>query len=191
MGLNAPPKSAVRATLFAHLPVALDPELGRRELPHADGPARVDAGRRNAHLRAEPELSFPQPTSTKAAAFSPVGKQLAPGDRNSTVRVWDWVAQIPVELRGHRGTVHALAYSPDGARLAQLGCERDGVRVGPATAADPAPGSRFAEFLLESKGVAIVPGAAFHAPEWIRLSYAAPEDQVLEGVRQVIAALGR
>ena len=63
------------------------------------------------------------------------------------------------------------------------------IRVGAASQADPAPGTRFAENLLESKGVAVVPGAAFHAPEWIRLSYAAPEDDVLEGVRQVVAAL--
>lgn len=63
------------------------------------------------------------------------------------------------------------------------------IRVGSATPADPAPGSSFAEKLLEANGVAIVPGAAFHAPEWIRLSYAAPDDQVLEGVRQVVAAL--
>jgi aspartate aminotransferase len=63
------------------------------------------------------------------------------------------------------------------------------VRVGPATHDDPAPGTRFAAKLLETHGVAVVPGAAFHAPEWIRLSYAAPEDQVLEGVRVVVAAL--
>ncbi len=63
------------------------------------------------------------------------------------------------------------------------------IRVGPATPNDPAPGSRFAARLLETNGVAVVPGAAFHAPEWVRLSYAASEDEVLEGVRQVVAAL--
>ena len=63
------------------------------------------------------------------------------------------------------------------------------IRVGKASPNDPAPGSSFAETLLETKGVAVVPGAAFRAPEWIRLSYAAPEDQVLDGVRQVVAAL--
>jgi WD40 repeat protein len=73
--------------------------------------------------RLRPELSFPQPTSTKAAVFSPVGTQLATGDRNSTVRVWDWQTQIPVELRGHRGTVHALAFSPDGEHLASAGSD--------------------------------------------------------------------
>jgi WD40 repeat protein len=74
-------------------------------------------------LEADPEFSFPQPTSTKAAVFSPKGKFLATGDRNSTVRVWDWVYQIPVELLGHSGTVHALAYSPDGNRLASAGSD--------------------------------------------------------------------
>jgi eukaryotic-like serine/threonine-protein kinase len=69
------------------------------------------------------ELSFSQPTSTKAAVFSPDCLKLATGDRNSTVRVWDLDAQIPVELIGHRGTVHGLAYSPDGTRLASAGSD--------------------------------------------------------------------
>jgi|GEM_PF-577473 len=68
-------------------------------------------------------LTFPHPSSTKAAVFSPVGKFLATGDRNSTVRVWDWENQIPVEMKGHRGSVHALAYSPDGSRLASAGSD--------------------------------------------------------------------
>jgi serine/threonine protein kinase len=68
--------------------------------------------------------SFPQPTSTKAAAFSPDDKhRLATGDRNATVRIWNVEAQIPIELFGHRGTVHALAYSADGKRLASAGSD--------------------------------------------------------------------
>ncbi len=74
-------------------------------------------------LDAEPELSFPQPTSTKAAVFSPVSEHLATGDRNSTVRIWDLESNIPIELYGHTGTVHALAYSPDGTRLASAGSD--------------------------------------------------------------------
>jgi serine/threonine protein kinase len=74
-------------------------------------------------LDTEPELSFPQPTSTRAAVFSPAGNFLATGDRNSTVRVWDWENQIPIELVGHSGTVCALAYSPDGTRLVSTGSD--------------------------------------------------------------------
>jgi aspartate aminotransferase len=55
------------------------------------------------------------------------------------------------------------------------------IRVGDGTA--------FAQQLLESHGVAIVPGAAFLTPEWVRLSYAAPTEQVLEGVERLIKAL--
>jgi aspartate aminotransferase len=55
------------------------------------------------------------------------------------------------------------------------------IRVGDGTA--------FAQQLLESHGLAIVPGAAFLTPEWVRLSYAAPTEQVLEGVERLIKAL--
>jgi aspartate aminotransferase len=63
------------------------------------------------------------------------------------------------------------------------------VKVGDATATDPEPGSTFARKLLESSLVAVVPGAAFHAPEWIRVSYAAADADVVEGVRRITAQL--
>jgi aspartate aminotransferase len=50
-------------------------------------------------------------------------------------------------------------------------------------------GDAFARQLLETQGVAVVPGAAFLTPEWVRLSYAAPTEQVLEGVRRLVAAI--
>jgi aspartate aminotransferase len=62
------------------------------------------------------------------------------------------------------------------------------IRAGDATSADPEPGTTFARRLLEKHDVAVVPGAAFHSPEWIRLSYAAPAELVLEGVRRIIEA---
>jgi aspartate aminotransferase len=65
------------------------------------------------------------------------------------------------------------------------------IRVGTPTGDDPAPGSRFAESLLDGAGVAVVPGAAFQAPEWIRVSYAAPDEQVREGIRRCVEALRR
>ena len=63
------------------------------------------------------------------------------------------------------------------------------IHAGPATAADPEPGTRLANELLESHHVAVVPGVAFHAPEWIRLSYAAADADVLEGARRVARVL--
>lgn len=47
-------------------------------------------------------------------------------------------------------------------------------------------GSAFAARLLEEQGVAVVPGAAFRTPGWIRLSYAAAQEAVVEGVRRIV-----
>jgi aspartate aminotransferase len=62
------------------------------------------------------------------------------------------------------------------------------VRVGSVTPDDPEPGTTFARRLLEERDVAVVPGVAFHTPEWIRVSYAASTEHVVEGVRRIIAA---
>lgn len=47
-------------------------------------------------------------------------------------------------------------------------------------------GSVFAARLLEESGVAVVPGAAFRTPGWIRLSYAAALESVVEGVKRIV-----
>jgi aspartate aminotransferase len=47
-------------------------------------------------------------------------------------------------------------------------------------------GSAFATRLLEAHGVAVVPGAAFRAPGWIRLSYAAALEAVVEGAKRIV-----
>lgn len=49
-------------------------------------------------------------------------------------------------------------------------------------------GGPFAQHLLERHDVAVVPGAAFYTPDWVRLSYAAPLDQVVTGVQRTVAA---
>ena len=48
------------------------------------------------------------------------------------------------------------------------------------------PGTAFAARLLERAGVAVVPGAAFRTPGWVRVSYAAPEQDVVEGVTRAV-----
>jgi aspartate aminotransferase len=48
-------------------------------------------------------------------------------------------------------------------------------------------GSAFATRLLEEHGVAVVPGAAFRTPGWIRLSYAASQEAVVDGVKRMMA----
>ena len=47
-------------------------------------------------------------------------------------------------------------------------------------------GARFAQRLLEDHEVAIVPGSAFLTPGWVRMSYAAPIDSVVEGTRRLV-----
>jgi aspartate aminotransferase len=62
------------------------------------------------------------------------------------------------------------------------------IRVGESNGAESDPGATFARRLLDEHEVAIVPGSAFLTPEWVRVSYAAPEAQVVEGLRRLVAA---
>ena len=64
------------------------------------------------------------------------------------------------------------------------------IRV-PSRGGEPDPGACFARELLDTRDVAVVPGAAFRTPEWIRISYAAPTEDVLEGVRRIVDLIGR
>ncbi|MGI8498410.1 MAG: aminotransferase class I/II-fold pyridoxal phosphate-dependent enzyme [Gemmatimonadaceae bacterium] len=57
-----------------------------------------------------------------------------------------------------------------------------------ACSTDDDPGAAFAAHLLEHHDVAVVPGSAFLEPAWVRMSYAAPIEQVMEGARRIVAA---
>jgi aspartate aminotransferase len=48
----------------------------------------------------------------------------------------------------------------------------------------------FCRWLLENTGVALVPGAAFGDDRFVRMSFAAPEDEIAEGIRRTGEALG-
>ncbi|MGQ0713482.1 MAG: pyridoxal phosphate-dependent aminotransferase [Gemmatimonadaceae bacterium] len=47
-------------------------------------------------------------------------------------------------------------------------------------------GAAFARTLLDEHGVAIVPGSAFLTPGWVRMSYAAPIEDAIEGTRRIV-----
>ncbi len=49
-------------------------------------------------------------------------------------------------------------------------------------------GGAFSARLLESEGVAIVPGSAFRTPDWVRVSYAADRALVVEACRRIVRA---
>lgn len=57
----------------------------------------------------------------------------------------------------------------------------------PGAGRAPDAGTAFATRLLEDAGVAVVPGAAFHTPDWVRVSYAAEQTQVEEAMRRIVA----
>jgi aspartate aminotransferase len=57
----------------------------------------------------------------------------------------------------------------------------------PGAGTMPDAGGVFCTTLLEQAGVAIVPGSAFRTPDWVRISYAADTEQVLEACRRIAA----
>jgi aspartate aminotransferase len=56
-------------------------------------------------------------------------------------------------------------------------------------AAGAESGFALAQHLLEAHNVAAVPGGAFHTPDWLRCSYAAPEADVLEAMQRIVRAV--
>lgn len=57
----------------------------------------------------------------------------------------------------------------------------------PGAGSVPDAGGAFCTQLLEQAGVAIVPGSAFRTPDWVRVSYAADQAQVVEACRRIAA----
>ncbi|HEX9585503.1 MAG TPA: hypothetical protein VGB36_13475 [Gammaproteobacteria bacterium] len=54
-----------------------------------------------------------------AVAFSPDGRWLAAGDRDELVTIWNTATgELAHRFRGHIASVPALAFAPDGVRVA-------------------------------------------------------------------------
>src|SRR5258705_13110318 len=87
MGLNDPPKTAVRGTrLFPYLAVALHHELRRGPLAHAHRASRVHARGEDSHLRAHAEL---------ASAEHPRWRADEPARRADLAREAAWRSEEP------------------------------------------------------------------------------------------------
>ncbi|HEX4684038.1 MAG TPA: pyridoxal phosphate-dependent aminotransferase [Gemmatimonadaceae bacterium] len=118
-------------------------------------------------------------TLSQHAALAAVSDETAAGDA---------IATMVAEFRGRRDAALALLHAAGADVIRPRGAFYLYIRVRNAAPNDPEPGTSFARHLLEEHDVAVVPGVAFRSPDWIRLSYAAPAQQVLEGVRRVVAA---
>jgi aspartate aminotransferase len=97
------------------------------------------------------------------------------------------IARMVAEYRRRRdAAVEVLARAPGLRVVRPDGAFYLYVDVG-ATAPDSADaGTAFAAQLLDDFGVAVVPGAAFRTPAWIRMSYAAKTSDVVDGARAVV-----
>lgn len=98
------------------------------------------------------------------------------------------IATMVAEFRRRRDAAAALLREARVDFIEPRGAFYLFVRV-PSRDGDPQPGTTFARELLDENDVAVVPGAAFRTPDWIRISYAAPMQDVLEGVRRVVEKL--
>ena len=68
-------------------------------------------------------------SDVNSIAFSPDGKFIASGGRDSRIEIWDVATGLSLrELRGHTGPVLAVAVSPDG-RMIASGSEDRTIRI--------------------------------------------------------------
>ncbi len=132
--------------------------------------------------------AFQSHTTSNAAAVSQHAALAALTERAPAEAA---IAAMVAEFRARRDALLVeLAAEPRLRFVRPAGAFYLYVRAAPDDARDGAPGDAGADFaaaLLERHEVAVVPGSAFGTPAWVRLSYAAPRDQVLSGVRRLIA----
>ena len=99
------------------------------------------------------------------------------------------IAEMVAKFRERRDAALATLRSDSGVQV----IEPEGafylfMRVADPGSGEADPGSEFVNRLLDEYDVAIVQGSAFFAPEWVRISYAAPSDQVQAAVERIMLA---
>jgi aspartate aminotransferase len=125
--------------------------------------------------------AFQSHTTSNAAAVS---QHAALAALTGGAEVEATIAAMVAEFKARRDAcVAELASAPGLAYVPPTGAFYLFFKVGGAHG----NGDAFARTLLEERGVAAVSGSAFLAPDWLRMSYAAPRAQGVEGVRRVIA----
>jgi aspartate aminotransferase len=132
---------------------------------------------------------------------SSVSQHAALAAVSSTREADDAIHHMVGEFRKRRDAACVLLQSngvpfiqPDGAFYLFLRVDAEGTAR--RSGASEAPGSLavdhgavLARRLIDEYDVAVVPGSAFGAPAWVRVSYAAPAADVSEGLRRLLRAL--
>jgi aspartate aminotransferase len=137
---------------------------------------------------AQAMTAFQSHTTSNAASVSQHAALAALTQREEADRA---VAAMVERFRARRdAAMRALAAAPSLEYVRPDGAFYLYLDVSAIPASDGNAGSAFAKHLLEAHDVAVVPGSAFLTPGWVRLSYAAPDEQVARGVERVIAAYG-
>jgi aspartate aminotransferase len=125
--------------------------------------------------------AFQSHTTSNAAAVSQHAALAALTDHDAAEAA---IGEMVAEFQARRdAVVRELGAAPTLRFVQPDGAFYLFVNVATARGGD---GSAFAAALLEKHDVAVVPGAAFFTPDWIRLSYAAPREQVITGVRRLV-----
>jgi aspartate aminotransferase len=123
-------------------------------------------------------------TTSNATTLSQHAALAALEDAGAAARA---TGEMVAELKGRRDAALGLLRQAGMEVLEPAGAFYLFIHAGQASSTNQEPGTNFASRLLEEANVAVVPGSAFGSPEWIRVSYAAPVEQVLEGVRRIVA----
>jgi aspartate aminotransferase len=125
-------------------------------------------------------------TTSNAAAVSQHAALAALTERDAANAA---IREMVERFRARRDAALAVLQKVPGLRFVQPeGAFYLYLDVSAVPADDGDSGSMFARHLLERHDVAVVPGGAFLTPGWVRLAYAAPDDQVAVGVSRVVAA---